>query len=531
MRTAEILECSRRDHAEREAVVCGSTRLTYAQLGERVDRLTSALMSLGLSQGTRVAILAHNCHRYLEAYFAAAAAGTVLVPVNHRLASREVAEVLVDCEAAALLVDPSFLGICDSIRPELSGLKHVIVLTDQDPDHGLAYEGLLRQAPDSSRRVFRNGDELLYLYYTSGTTGLPKGVMLSEDSIQFMVDSYQEYVNFTASDRYLHVLGLGHRAGLGLLLAIVRAGGCAHLDDFNALRCLQSLQEEGISVAALVPTMINTVLNLPDAARFDLSALRLLIYGASPMPEALIRRVSEAFGVGLLQTYGMTELTTVSFLPSHAHALEGTEAKVRKLRSVGPPVRDIEVRLVDEFDRDVPRGEVGEVIVRGPCVMMGYWNQPEATAAALRGGWMHTGDMATMDEDGYLYLVDRKKDMIISGGENVYSTEVEAVLYQHPAVVEAAVIGVPDSIWGETVKALVVLKAGQITSAEALQRFCRERIAGYKVPRSVEFLESLPKTATGKISKKDLRAPYWAAQVEHGSLTHALFAANLPGGR
>jgi acyl-CoA synthetase (AMP-forming)/AMP-acid ligase II len=513
MRIVDALDHHRRETPEREAVVCGSVRLSYAQLTERVHRLAQAFFDLGLANGARLAVLGTNCHRYLECYLAASASGTVLVPLNHRLAPRELAEILTDSEASVLVIDPRFLTTLEAIRSDLPLLQRIVVLADSAPDGAIAYEKLLESAPTSPPRATpRDPEDVLYLFYTSGTTGRPKGVMLSERSITFAVETCLNSVRFTAADRYLHSVSLGHRAAIGFLLGTLIGGGCVCLTDFEPDRCLSQLEHERITVTALVPTMINLVLNATDPRAYDLSTWRLLIYGASPMPEQLMRQAMRTLGVGLLQSYGMTELTTATMLMPDDHVLEAPTELVRRLKSAGRPVAGVDVRVVDEHDDDVACGEVGEIIVRGPCMMTGYWKQPEASAEALRDGWMHTGDMGMLDSDGYLYLVDRKKDMIISGGENVYSTEVESVLYQHPAVLEAAVIGVPDPMWVEGVKAIVALKHGQHVSADDLRSFCRERIAGYKVPRTVDFMESLPKTATGKISKKDLRTPYWAAE-------------------
>jgi long-chain acyl-CoA synthetase len=525
MELADLLARVCQASSDDEAVVCGQVRLRRAQLGHRVERLAAGLAELGLRAGTRVAILEKNCHRYVEAQLAAAWSGVVLVPLNHRLAPGELHEVLADSEARALLLGPTFLQLLDALRQDLDCLEHVIVMADTAPPGAIAYEHLIRDAADSVRPAIRSADELLYLYYTSGTTGRPKGVMLTAGNIMFNVETACASLQLTSADRYLHTLPLFHRAGSWAVLATLVAGGCVCLTEFNAEGWLESMRTERISVAALVPTMVNLVLNSANARKdVDLSNWRLLVYGASPMPAAIIQQVIRRFGVGLLQSYGMTEANPGTYLLPVDHASGGSERGSQRIRSVGRPVRGVELRVVDEQDRDLPVGAVGEVAMRGPNVMRGYWKQPAATAQALRGGWMHTGDMGSLDQDGYLYLVDRKKDMIISGGENVYSTEVEAVLYQHPAILEAAVIGVPDPTWGETVKAIVVLKTDQHVTAEELRAFCRERIAGYKLPRSVDFVERLPKTASGKISKQDLRAPYWAAQSDQSSLTYAVQA-------
>jgi long-chain acyl-CoA synthetase len=331
--------------------------------------------------------------------------------------------------------------------------------------------------------------------------------MLSEENALLIASAIQPFMNLTQQDVVLRTPNPFHLAGL-TIWQVLPVGACMLLSpDFEPKRYLHMVQEERVTVVALVPTMINAMINLPEVRSLDLGSLRLLGYAGAPMPEQLVRAAAETFvGAGLLQAYGMTEAGYLTALLPEDHVLAESGPLARRIRSVGRVVPGVELRVVNDRDEDVACGEIGEIIVRGPNVMLGYWNQPEPTAEALRGGWMHTGDMGSLDEQGYLYLADRKKDMIISGGENVYSTEVEAVLYEHPAVLEAAVIGVPDTTWGETVKAFVVLKPAQSTSASVLQTFCRERIAGYKAPRSIEFLESLPKTAAGKISKKDLRA-------------------------
>ena len=508
---------------DREAAVCGSVRLTYADLGRRVAGLASGLVALGLGRGEHVAVLEKNCHRYLEIYLAAATTGTVLVPLNYRLAPRELAEILADAEVHAILVGLSFLPLLETLRSELPALQQVVVLADHAPDGYIAYEPLLQHTTDVAPPVRPGPDDLRFLFYTSGTTGQPKGIMLSEANVSVTVRNVQRCIGFTKADRFLHIAPLFHNADAVMLWAAMSAGACnVCVPDFDPERCLQVLQQERVSVSFMVPSMINMLLTQANLARYDLSTWRLVLYGASPMPEALIRRTSNTLGVGLLQGYGLTEAGIDTYLRPEDHVLDGSERMVARLRSAGRVSPDFELRVVDNADQDVQTGEVGEVLVRGAAVMLGYWKQPELTAEALRGGWMHTGDLACLDTDGYVYIVDRKKDMIITGGENVYSTEVEAVLYQHPAVLEAAVIGVPDVRWGETVKAVVVLKPGHTVSLEELQRFCRERIAGYKAPRSVAFCDALPRTATGKTSKRSLRAPYWAAQSDHGSLTDAL---------
>jgi acyl-CoA synthetase (AMP-forming)/AMP-acid ligase II len=439
----------------------------------------------------------------MEAYLAAAHLGTVLVPLNTRLSPNELRAILVDCEPSAILIGQPFEAAWRAIQSDVPRVP-VVHLTDNLSSDELTYERLLLSSTRAVPPAVRGDDDLLYLYYTSGTTGHPKGVMLSESNIAFATRATQECLELTSRDRVLRSLPAFHAAAVSIW-SIVEAGACqVMLPQFDGRAYLEALQNERISVASGVPTMWNTVVHVPDVSSFDLRALRLATYGASPMPEELLRTMARTLPVKLLQMYGMTEVPPlVTVLRPQDHVLDDNGRA--HLRSAGQAATGIDVRVVDDQDRDTSPGTVGEVSVRGPNVMVGYWKQPDTTATALRDGWLYTGDLGMLDEDGFLYIVDRKKDMIITGGENVYSTEVESVLYEHPAVLEAAVIGVPDPVWVETVKAVVVLKPGILESAETLQAFCRQRIANYKVPRWIEFVASLPKTATGKISKKDLR--------------------------
>src|SRR5579859_697259 len=480
----DLFSSARGDFADREAVVCGDIRLTYEQLGYRVDRLAGGLTELGIGSSSRLAVLAKSCHRYLEAYLAAAYLGAVLVPLNYRLSAAESEQVVSDSGAQTLLLSPAFQSTWQAIGHEVHDVVNVVLLAEDSQDEAVGYEQLLRRSAGVTHPVERATNDLAYLYYTSGTTGGPKGVMLSEQNALCIASSAQSFMQFTTQDRLLRPRTPFHVGTLAMWAAL-SAGACqVCLPDFEPRAYLHAIQDEHVTAISMVPTMLNAIVHVPDARSYDLRSLRLVNYGAAPMPDAVLRKTVDTFGCNLVQVYGMTEVGYATALLPEDHVL-GPQPLARRIRSAGRALAGVELRIVDEQDVDVSVGEIGELLVRGPSVMLGYWHQPEATAEAFRGGWMHTGDMARMDEDGYVSIVDRKKDMIITGGENVYSTEVEAVLYQHPAVVESAVIGVPDSYWGETVKALVVLNPGQVMSADTLQRFCRERIAGYKVPRSV----------------------------------------------
>jgi long-chain acyl-CoA synthetase len=356
-------------------------------------------------------------------------------------------------------------------------------------------------------------DDMVHLYYTSGTTGRPKGVMLSQRNV--MANAYHALITlrFTEADVWIHAAPMFHLADAWACWTATWLGNRhVFLREFSPQGYLELVQRERVTVSLIVPTMINFIVNHPDVGAYDVRSLRLIAFGASPMPVDRLRAAMQTLGCRFSQLYGMTETApfATQLLPEEM-VTEGDERLVRRLASCGREIPGVSVRVVREDDTDVAPGEVGEIVMRGPNVMLGYWRQPEATAEALRGGWMRSGDLATVDEEGYITIVDRKKDMIISGGENIYSTEVENALYRHPAVLEAAVIGVPDERWGERVHAVVVLKPGHRVEGTQLADFCRQFIAGYKIPRSVEFVDALPKTGSGKIQKAELRERYWRA--------------------
>lgn len=530
----ETLARARRLFPRKEAVIDGPTRLTYAAFGERVERLAGALAGLGVRSGERVAALMANSHRYMEVYFAAERAGAVLVPLNTRLAAAEVAPIIDDAEVRLLVVDEAYLPVCRALAGTVPSLRHVIVApnasaagtpvdADADaPEVALAgrlvveYEAALRAA-DPMAAVARGwrDDDVVQLYYTSGTTGRPKGVMLTQ--VNVMANARHSVMLFGLDDRdvYIHAAPLFHLADAWSCWTLAWLGAThVFLREFAPAAYLDLIERERVTVTCIVPTIVHALLDAPALAETDRGSLRLLIFGASPMPVERLRAAMTAFpGATFWHMYGMTE--TAPFATANrydAASLDGPPAVVRRLASCGREIAGVEVRVVDEDDRPVASGEIGEIAMRGPNVMGGYWRQPEASATALRGGWMRSGDLATVDEEGYIFIVDRAKDMIISGGENVYSVEVENALYGHPAVLEAAVIGVPDERWGEHVHAVVVLRPGAAATEAELSAFCRGGIAGYKIPRSYEFIEALPKTGSGKVQKGLLRERHWQGQ-------------------
>ena len=484
---------------------------TWVETYDRVRRLAGALAGLGVAPGDRVAILALNGDRYLEYYLAVPWAGAVVVPLNTRWAVPEFAFAVTDSEASVLFVDDNFTGLLGELRPKLGCVRHVVHMGDGPAPAGChGYEDLIAGAEPVDDMAGRD-DDLAGIYYTGGTTGRSKGVMLSHRNVVWNAMNAVITFGIGEGSRWLHSAPMFHLADGTGTCAVTMMGGChCYIERFDPVTVMQTIQDEGVTTGALVPTMINMIVNHPRVAEFDLSSVERVVFGASPMPEAVLRRALQIMPQAKwLHGYGMTETSPLATaLPWDYVKLEGPGAE--RLASCGRAVAGVEVKICDENDVEVSRGTVGEILVRGDNVMLGYWKQPQLTAQALRGGWMHTGDAARMDDDGFVYIVDRVKDMIISGGENVYSAEVENAVYQYPAVAECAVIGIPDDTWGEAVHAIVVPKSGQKIEPDALIAHCRTLIAGYKCPRSVEVrVEPLPLSGAGKILKTELRKPHW----------------------
>ena len=513
----ELLPKALKLHPKREAVVCGDTRMDYQTFAERVWRLCQGLISLGVKQNDRVAILHENANEFLEAYFSAAHLGAILVPLNFRLSARELGMILDDSQARILISQGLFNEKVDRLHSFVPAVEQVIwTRTDNAPSgpKDLTYESLLAgQQPEFPKPRSIRDDDVAHLYYTSGTTGRPKGVMLTHKNVKSHALGTIAELHLTDSDRWFHVAPLFHLADAWATFAITWVGG-KHviLPTFDPGQVLRMIQEEKITLSNLIPTMLNMMVNHPDVAQFDYSSLRVILSGGAPIAPETVRKIIDAFKCDYVQTYGMTETSpylTLSILKHHLKELPWEE-QLRFKAKTGREFINVSLRVVDDEGTDVAPNDqqVGEIIVKGDTVTPGYWNLPEETRAAIRDGWLYTGDLAVMDEERYVTIVDRKKDMILTGGENVYSTEVENVLYEHEAVLEAAVIGVPDVHWGEAVKACVVLKEGCEATEEELIAFCKGELAGYKAPKSIDFLKTLPKTGSGKIYKKGLRDPY-----------------------
>ncbi|MCC5871367.1 MAG: long-chain-fatty-acid--CoA ligase [Gammaproteobacteria bacterium] len=481
---------------------------------ERIARLAGGMQQLGVTTGERAAILALNSDRYYEFYFAVAWAGGVFVPVNTRLAAPEVIHWLTDSGTRVLCVDDAFLPLVAQLRAEVPTIEHVVYLGD-DPDANLTRWDKLAEAK-AVADAGRCNDDLAGLFYTGGTTGRSKGVMLSHSNLVVNALQAAPVLQMQPGDRILHTAPMFHIADWCMCVgAAIVAGSNYFLPGFEPVQVMRSVARQRIQKMLMVPTMINMVVHHPDLSQHDLSSLETVMYGASPMPEAVIERALEALPhTRLCQAYGQTEAAPIlTMLRPEYHTVDTQSACHGKLKSAGQAVPGVELAILDSDDQPVAPGEVGEVCARGPNVMLGYRNLDEQTAMTLKHGWLHTGDGGRMDEDGFLYIVDRVKDMIISGGENVYSAEVENILFQHPAVSQCAVIGVPDEKWGERVHAIVVVKEGADADESDLIAHCKAAIAGYKCPRSVSFRKApLPLSGAGKILKTELRKPFWEGQ-------------------
>ncbi|HKV38106.1 MAG TPA: long-chain-fatty-acid--CoA ligase, partial [Blastocatellia bacterium] len=472
---------------------------------------SNGLASLGLARGDRLAILSFNCHRFFELYYGAPQHGVIVVPLNFRVPPREIRFILEDSGARAVVVDDAFAPLLDQAVSEVKSVRHLISSGENVPPGYISYEEMLAAAGDRYEPEGSSGHALVGLFYTSGTTGEPKGVMLSHNNIVSNIEHSSAAHKPATDDIYLHAAPMFHLADAAAVFSNTSHGITqVFIPRFEPRAVLEAIAREHVTSLLLVPTMINFLLREPDLESYDFSSLRQITYGASPIAPETLRRAMAVLGCRFLQGYGLTEAAPLlTVLLAEEHDLSNAKT-ARRLASCGRPAPGVEVRVVKDDGTETRPGEAGEIIARGDNVMVGYWQRPEETASVVRDGWLYTGDLATVDEDGYIYLVDRKKDMIVTGGENVFSTEVEAVLYEHPAVREAAVIPVPDADWGEAVHACLTLAAGQTVTPAELIEFCRSRLAKYKVPRTIEILEGeLPKGGSGKILKKELRERYW----------------------
>jgi long-chain acyl-CoA synthetase len=510
MRTvADILRWRARVQPDMEALCHGGRRITYRQLEQAACRTANALIACGVRPGDRIAVLDKGHDRLVETIFGIAKTGAVFTPINWRLTAPEIVRVMGDAGATVLFVGQEFAERAADALPQLPAVRQVVGYDTPDRPW-LPYDDFVADYPDTDPMADSGEQETVWQLYTSGTTGLPRGVELTHANLFSMCTSGLADMNGDPQAVVLASMPLFHIGGSGYLLHAFYCGARVVLTrEANPLEMLDLIERERVSHALFVPAMLSFMLRQPNIEARDFSSLQLIIYGASPIADDVLTRSLATFRCRFIQAYGLTETTgSVAMLPSQDH-VPGNP----RLRSCGLPILGHMVRVVRGDGSDCATGEVGEIIVRGHNVMKGYWNRPDATAEVLKNGWFHTGDAGYLDADGYLYIHDRIKDMIVSGGENIYPAEVENVLCDHPAVAEAAVIGVPDDTWGETVKAVIVLARGcSVTEAE-LTAYCGERLAGYKRPRSFDFVTDLPRTPSGKILKRELRAQYWKGRA------------------
>jgi long-chain acyl-CoA synthetase len=514
---AAVLARPARLYGDHAAVIEDGVTLTYAELARQVAAFDASLDGLGLVKDDVVGVLSMNSTPHIICWFGIPRSGRVLNDLNFRLAPAELKFICDDAAVKVLIVDDTFAEVGARLAAECPSITQLVHAgTGPAPEGSIPFSQLIEGEGRDPSKI--DPDQLAGIFYTGGTTGLPKGAMLSHRNLIANAKHTIIGIGYDRDDSYLHAAPMFHLADGASTYALTWAGGThAIIQAFEPGLWLRTIAELRITRALLVPTMINMVINHPELGDHDLSSLKSMLYGASPMPAEVQRAAMNAMPCEWIQAYGMTEVSPIATFLSpedHRRGIKGEEPYATRLRAAGAPAIgvEVEVRLDDGTRADT--GEPGEVWIRGANVMQGYWKRPEETAAALDAdGWYHSGDAAYQDADGYLYIVDRVKDMIISGGENVYSVEVENAVYQHPAVLEAAVFGVPDEQWGERVHVAIVLKDGAGATEDQIITHCRELIAGYKLPRSVEFRsDALPKSGAGKILKKDLRAPWWEGQ-------------------
>ena len=513
MRLHDYLHYWARINPENAFATVGDRSLTYAEAEASAYQVAQALTA-AVEQGDRVAFLSKNSLEYAVMYFGAAIAGVVPVPMNYRLAPPEWEYIINDCGARVVIASAEFAEALAGVRGELSGVERFLVIGGA-VDGWESYEDLVASQPAEPVDRTVTDDDDLYQMYTSGTTGRPKGAIIAHRALTSNVMQAFPVLRFDPGDRSLIVAPMYHAAaGIQVFSSIAQGAELLIHEDFNPVEVVRALDEENISASVLVPAMIQACLVLvPDVAERKYEDLKTIAYGASPIAEDTLRKAVAAFKCDFAQAFGMTETVAVLTWLSPADHRRALGGDTYLLLAAGRPALGTELRIVDEDGNDLPNGEVGEVLARGPQLMRGYWNMPDESAEALRGGWMHTGDAGKLDDEGYLFIMDRVKDMIVSGGENVYPRAVEDALFQHPAVADVAVIGIPDEQWGETVKAIVVLRDGESATDEELMEFCDGRLGGFQRPRSVDFIAELPRNASGKVLKRELREPFWVGHA------------------
>ncbi len=512
MNTTEFLTIACAIVPDRTAMVFDGRRFSYEELQERVNRLANALSDLGVGRGDRVAIMQVNCNQMIETYFAAAKLDAIFVPLNFRAMGNELAQMLNSAEPAVFFVGGRYVDLVKSVRDRVIPPNYIASLEERVGGEWLFYEDLLESSSPEEMHFPEGDDEdTTILMYTAGTTGEAKGVMLTHQSFTSYLLSNVTPPDPDLEERNLLSVPLYHIAGLQAVLAAVYGGRTlVVMRQFESQEWMELVQREKPDRAMMVPTMLKQLMDHPRFHSYDLSSVQVITYGAAPMPLEVIRRAIEEFpNASFINAFGQTETaSTITMLPPQDHVLDGTpeevERKLKHLTSIGKPLDDVEVAIVDEDGEPVPAGEVGEIVASGPRIMKGYWRQDEATESTIRGGALYTGDLGYQDEDGYIYLSGRAKDFIKRGGEMVSPEEVERVLMSHPGVEDAAIIGVPDVDWGERVRAVVVRREASAIEEELIE-YCHQRLASFKKPESVVFVDELPRNALGKVLKRVLR--------------------------
>ncbi len=488
---------------EKPVLVFEGRTTSYRQLNAEVNRIANAMIDAGIKKGDKIALIMKNSDEFVKVFYAIMKTGAVAVPVNFRLTASEINYILNDSDSVMAVFDSEFADVISKAAEGIDAIRHK-VSAGASKKPGQISLAEFRSTDDSNPDVDISESDDAQILYTSGTTGRPKGALLDHHRVFHVGVNLMAMMAVTPEDRMIHLAPLFHCAELNLFMVLGTFVGCTQVihKDFNPVDVLKAIEDHKITLFFGVPTMYNFLLQVPNANEFDLSSIRACAYGAAPMPVSLIENSMELFGHD--RFYNLCGLTeggpTGICLTPEGHKI--------KLGTAGRPIPGTEARIVDENGEDTEPGQIGEFILRGETIMKEYYNKPEETQKALKDGWLYTGDLAVIDEDGYISLVDRKKDMIISGGENIYSTEVEQALYSHPQILEAAVIGVPHEVWGETVAAVIVPKEGQTVDHEEVKEYCRQSLAGYKVPKILYEMEQLPRNASGKVLKYRLRTQY-----------------------